>query len=117
MSCGDFVHPILLQLAVQRRLADAEQPGGHQLVSFQLANGSEDGLPLNLRDRQDAVFKDVVGRHSMRCAAPGFGVALCDEVLDGCWEVADMDDGAGAVGAGTGNAGARPRRGDAAAEF
>src|ERR1700761_6528173 len=42
--------PVLLELAIQRGLADAEQTRGHKFVSVQVSQGGEDGLLLHLGD-------------------------------------------------------------------
>src|SRR5208283_4878922 len=48
---------VLLQFAVERRLADAEQAGGSHFVSAGLSEGVEDGLLFHFRDRDDAVTR------------------------------------------------------------
>jgi len=44
---------VLLQLAIQSRLADAEQARSQQLVPVELLNRGQDRLPLNLGHGKD----------------------------------------------------------------
>jgi hypothetical protein len=45
-----FRNPILLQLPIKRSLPYPQQPSRHQLISIQLLDRSQNGVPLHLRN-------------------------------------------------------------------
>src|SRR5258708_25503155 len=53
---------IFFQLSVKRGFADAQQFGGHQLVSVELIERGQDGLLFHVGQRQNAVPGAVAGR-------------------------------------------------------
>jgi len=44
---------VLLELAIERSLADSQQPRRQEFVSVELSDGVENRLPLQLRDGDD----------------------------------------------------------------
>ena len=92
---------VLLELAVEGSFSDAEEAGGEEFIAFELADGSQDGLAFQFGNGEDAWA--AVGAEGGLFAAFGFGVGVepCADGLEGYGEIADVEDGAGAEGAGS----------------